>query len=186
MGFSLPENWDLRHVCTHESCGTIFDDDHRVVQHALTPLCSGHIFRLRVMNVLHPEPLEFPENSSEKNTGEACRLYKVKPPSLNADLFELLLGKTDLSIALQVSLVRGWREGFMLGSSLPNKDHFVRTYVRNPDQEQTLRSAMMEEKKLGRLHGPVSEPYYDGRWFLIAGCLPTLLFQLQHKKVRGG
>ena len=84
-----------------------------------------------------------------KKTGEASRHYKVKPPSLNADLFEQLLGKTNLSIALQASLVRGWREGFMLSSSLPNKNHFVRTYVRNPDQEQTLRSAMMEEKKLG-------------------------------------
>lgn len=171
-GFSCPRNCDLWHVCAHTSCGTIFDDDHRVIQHAPTPLCRDHIFRLQGMNALHPGPLEFPENSSERNTEEACRLYKVKPPSLNADLFELLLGKTDLSIALQVSLVRGWREGFMLGSNLPNKDHFVRTYVRNPDQRETLKKAMMEEKELGRLHGPVSEPYYDGRWFFNSWVSP--------------
>ena len=40
----------------------------------------------------------------------------------------------------------------------------------------------MEKKKLGRHHGPVSEPYYDGAGFLIAACLPILLFQGQHWK----
>ena len=53
----------------------------------------------------------------------------------------------------------------MLGSELPKEDHFVRSYDKGPEQDAALRKAMMKEKELGRLHGPVSSPYYDGRWF---------------------
>ena len=52
----------------------------------------------------------------------------------------------------------------MLGSELPKEDHFVKNYAKSPKQDTALRKAMME-KELGRLHGPVSSPYYDGRWF---------------------
>ena len=108
-------NWGFRcsnicyawHVCSHMLCRTVFDDDHRATQHAPTPLCADHIFRLQGMNVLCPDPPKYPENSSVEDTYEACQLYNVKPPSLNADLFETLLEKTDLPADLQASLVRG-------------------------------------------------------------------------------
>ena len=59
------------------------------------------------MNVLCPDLPKFPDNSSVEDIYEACQLYSVKPPSLNADLFETLLKKTDLAADLQASLVRG-------------------------------------------------------------------------------
>ena len=89
----------------------------------------------------------------------------MKPPGLNADLFERLLTKTDMHVDLQASLVRGWREGFALGSELPETDHFSKSSTKSPEQTAALREAMLKERKLGRLHGPISSPYYDDRWF---------------------
>ena len=103
---------NLWHVCYHEHCRTIFNDDHRLIQHAPTSICRGHSRRLQGMNILHPKPLSFPEQSSEQDTQEACQTYNVKPPSLNADLFEELLRKTSVPAVLTASLVRAWREGF--------------------------------------------------------------------------
>ena len=59
------------------------------------------------MNERHPVPLSFPEPSSVKDTLEACKKYKVKPPSLNADLLETLLKGTTIGYDLQASIVRG-------------------------------------------------------------------------------
>ena len=112
--------------------------------------------------MLYPTPLHFPENSSEEDTLEACQRFKVKPTDLNANLFERLLRKTDINTDLQESLVRGWREGFSLGSELPKMDHFSKSFTKLPEQRTALKEAMLKEK-LGRLHGPVDSPYYDDR-----------------------
>ena len=115
--------------------------------------------------MLYPTPLSFPQNSSNEDTQEACQRFKVKPPDLNANRFEKLLRKTCINTDLQASLVRGWREGFRLGSKLPRVNHFSKSSTKLPEQRTALKEAMEKEKKLGRLHGPVTSPYYDKRWF---------------------
>ena len=135
------------------------------------------------MNLLHPTPLQFPENSSEEDTKEACQRFKVRPSELNADLFEHLLGATDISANLQASLVRGWREGFILGSELPKLDHFSKSFTKLPEQKTALREAMLREKRLGRLHGPITSPYYDERWF--SNCWVSPHFVIPKKTPKG-
>ena len=36
---------------------------------------------------------------------------------------------------------------------------------RQLEQSEVLRKDLEKEKRLGRLDGPIHEPYYDGRWF---------------------
>ena len=59
------------------------------------------------MNKLHPAPIPINLDSSQADTAEACARYNIKPPHLNADLFEKLLQKTDINENLQESLVKG-------------------------------------------------------------------------------
>ena len=37
-----PEKCDYWHTCCHELCLTVFNDDHRVIQHAPRSLCTDH------------------------------------------------------------------------------------------------------------------------------------------------
>ena len=118
------------------------------------------------MNELHPVPLTFPPASSQADTLEACKKYKVKPPSLNADFLEETLKKTTIDPDVQASIVRGWREGFDLGSHLPAENHFAKdAKYRTEAQNNTLMKNLEEEKVAGIMHGPMTEPYVDGRWF---------------------
>ena len=121
--------------------------------------------KLLGMNTLHPEPVRFPVSSSVANTLEACDIYDIKPPSLNSELFDELLKQTNMAPDLRDSLVRGWREGYDLGSDLPNEDHFVKESVLGCEEVKALAKELYREKKLKRLHGPVPEPYKDNRWF---------------------
>ena len=70
------------------------------------------------MNKMHPTPLRFHEESSAEDTLLACVRYNVKPTTLNWQLFQVLLETTDMPIDLSTSLVRGWREGLDLGSTI--------------------------------------------------------------------
>ena len=116
------------------------------------------------MNGKHPEPLTFPAASSRKDTQEACRRYKVKPPTLNADFLETLLKKTQIEPDLQASIIRGWREGFDLGSHLPQQNHFAAdSKFRSEEQNSYLKKGLEKEKAQGRIHGPIKKPYHDGR-----------------------
>ena len=80
--------------------------------------------------------------SSQANTMEACDRYNVKAPHLNADLYENLLSKTDINKELQKSLVRGWREGFDLGSELPEEDHIVGSPVVQSEHREVLKASL--------------------------------------------
>ena len=71
----------------------------------------------------------------------------IKPPSLNADLFEELLKTTDINEELQQSLVRGWREGLDLGADLPNEDQIVEEIVLTSAQRRTLSDSLQAEVK---------------------------------------
>ena len=165
-GFACSHLCSQWHCCSNELCRSIFDDNHRAIQHGPRSRCYGHDVRLLGMNILDPTPLSFPETSSVEDTQNGCRRYKVRPPSLNASLFRDLLKGTALNPDLQASLVRGWKEGFMLGSHLPPSNHFVPEALNRPlEQTEVLRKGLEKEKKLGRLHGPIMEPYYDNRWF---------------------
>ena len=51
-------------------------------------------------------------------------------------------------------------------SHLPTLNHFVPEALNRPlEQTEVLRKGLEKEKNLGRLHGPITEPYNDGRWF---------------------
>ena len=135
-GFACSHLCSQWHCCSNELCRSIFDDNHRAIQHGPRSRCYGHDVRLLGMNILDPTPLSFPETSSVEDTQNGCRRYKVRPPSLNASLFRDLLKGTALNPYLQASLVRGWKEGFMLGSHLPPSNHFVPEALNRP-LEQT-------------------------------------------------
>ena len=96
---------------------------------------------------------------------EACERYNVKSPHLNANLFEDLLSRTDINKELQKSLVRGWREGFDLGSELPEEDHIVRSPIVDDEHLGVLKASIEQELKLRRLCGPFDQPIRDDRWF---------------------
>ena len=96
---------------------------------------------------------------------EACDRYNVKAPHLNADLYENLLSKTDINKELQKSLVRGWREGFDLGSELPEEDHIVGSPVVQSEHREVLKSSIEKELMLRRLCGPFDQPIRDDKWF---------------------
>ena len=151
------------HICSHPTCLTVFDDTHKEIQHAAPSLFLGHSSRLKGMMVLHPKPLRFPESASIADTVEACQRYNVKLPSLNASVFEKLLSKTMIDNEVQASLVKGWRVGFDLGCAIPAENHFVKESIIADDQSEALARALIKERDLDRLHGPIDEPYYDGR-----------------------
>ena len=127
--------------------------------------CLGHIKRLEGINAAFPEPVPLDPRASKEDTLDACKQYKVKPPSLNADLCRSLLADSDMAQPLQDSLVLGWEAGFDLGSELDDIDHFVSPYVLEKDQEETLKAGLLAEVKLGRMVGPLMTPISDGRWF---------------------
>ena len=114
------------------------------------------------MNKTHPAPLSFHNNASEEDTREACRLYGIKPPSLNADLFEELLRTTDINEELQQSLVRDRREGLDLGADLPNEDQIVEEIELTNAQQRTLSDSLQAEVKKKRLKGPLRQPTTGG------------------------
>ena len=127
LGFEcIPRSCDKWHVCCFESCRTSFHTEHRAIQHSPQPDCAPHAERLLGMNLLFPQALNLDDRSTVADTLEACSKYGIKPPSLNADRFEELLRKTDIDEDLQASLVRGWREGFNLGSKLIIENHFAK------------------------------------------------------------
>ena len=117
------------------------------------------------MNVLFPEPLKFDERFSVADTLAACEKFDIKPPSLNANRLEPLLLKTEINDELQASIVRGWREGFDLGSKLPDEDHFSAAPRIDETREEVLRAGLEAETKLKRLHGSLDGPIIDDRWF---------------------
>ena len=172
-GFRCNRTCNKWHVCSHEFCRTSFDVNHRAVQHVPIAPCHTHAGRLAGINALHPKPLTFPANSSVEDTAEACARYGVKPPFLNADLYEALLEKTSINKELQSSLVRGWREGFDLGSELPPTNHFVSGLgMVTDEQELAISRELQKEKTLGRMIGPLTQPHIDGRWFNNYWVLP--------------
>ena len=115
------------------------------------------------MNIIHPEPLSFDSRSSVKDTRAACKTYGVKPPELNCNLFEELLEKTSIPTEMQMSLIRGWREGFNLGSELPNEDHLANPPILDETQREVLRKGLESEVRKGRMIGPLSKPLADGK-----------------------
>ena len=117
------------------------------------------------MNKLHPTPLRFHEKSSPEDTLKACKQYGVKPPPLNWRIFKALLEVTEMSSALQSSLVRGWREGLDLGSEIPRIDHLVDSPAMEEQQLEVLRSSLKKETSKKRLCGPFQTPIRDGVWF---------------------
>ena len=127
--------------------------------------CLGHVTRLKGINAAFPEPIPLDPRSSRGNTLEACKRYKVKPPSLNADLCRSLLAKSDIAQPLQDSLVLGWEAGFDLGSELDDTDHFTSPSAFAQDQEEALKAGLLAEVKLGRMVGPLKTPISDGLWF---------------------
>ena len=149
------------HACSWSECASLFHTDHRAIQHTPTTTCLGQISRLEGINSAFPEPIPLDPRSSKENTLEACRRYNVKPPSLNADLCRSLLAKTDISIPLQDSLVRGWEAGFDLGSKLDDIDHYAPSSVLAQNQENALRSGLLAEVELGRMVGPLKSPLSD-------------------------
>ena len=132
------------------------------------------------MNTLHPDPITFHEDSSEKGTLEACAKYNVQPPPLNADLFELLLHKTSINQALQKSLIRGWREGLELGSNIPQIDHLVESQNMEGEQLEVLRKTLKKEIDHKRLVGTLESHFAMAGGSRILGYHPTLLFQERH------
>ena len=62
-------------------------------------------------------------------------------------------------------MVRGWREGFNLGSEIPNIDHMVKESHRTETEKEIIGKSLAKEKDLGRIHGPIDFPYRDGKWF---------------------
>ena len=160
------------HICSHDNCRTKDDVDHRAIQHPPPSRCHGQERRLQGMNKEYPKPLAFDPRSSDNDTRDACEKYKIKKSNLNADLFEVLLRRTDINPALQASLVRGWREGLNLGSKLPETDHLVECPRMQKEQKDVLRSSIEKEAKLGRLSGPWAKPLKDGRWFKNAWVSP--------------
>ena len=163
------------HICSHGNCRTNDDVDHRAIQHPPSSRCHGQERRLLGMNKVYPQPLAFDPRSSVNDTNEACKKYKIRESALNTPLFEVLLRKTDINPALQISLVRGWKEGFNLGSKLPDTDHLVERPNMAKEQTNVLRSSIEKEVKLGRLSGPWAKPLQDGRWFKNAWVSPYLV-----------
>ena len=98
-----------------------------------------------------------------QDTSAACKAYNVKPPSLNSALFEKLLEETNIDREVQKSLVRGWREGFDLGSELPKDDHMAKAPKLNKAQEDVLRKNLEKEVQKGRMIGPLSKPLADDK-----------------------
>ena len=120
------------------------------------------------MNILHPEALQFHPDSSPSDTLNACTKYNIKPPHLNADLFATWLKKTNMNVQLQKDLVRGWREGFILGSNILNENHIVGCPPMDEHQETVLENSIKKESELRRLGGPYKKPIEDGRRFTNA------------------
>ena len=160
------------HVCSREECRHSPTSSHRAIQHPPESLCKGHRDQLQGMNKLHPTPLSFHDSSSVEDTNEACRVYGVKPPSLNANLLETLLKDTEMTVELQQSLVRGWREGLDLGAELPNEDQIVEEIALTSTQRLTLKKSLQAEVDKKRLIGPLQQPIRDGRWFSNAWVSP--------------
>ena len=160
------------HICSADFCDDASRNHHRAVQHPPEPLCNGHTKQLLGMNRLYLEPLRFHPDSSVEDTNEACRIYEVKEPSLNAVLFEELLQETDIEAKLQASLVRGWKEGLDLGSDLPEEDHLVGSPTLNLEKLTILEASLEKEKRKRRLKGPFKNPIRDDRWFKQAWVSP--------------
>ena len=148
------------------------NSSHRAIQHPPEPHCEGHRYRSQGMNKLYPAPLSFHKDSSLEDTKEARRVYGIKPPSLNADLFEALLKTTDINKEQQLSLVRGWREGLDLGAELSNEDQFTEEIALTSAQRRTLANSLQAEVDKRRLKGPLQRPIRDGRWFVNAWVSP--------------
>ena len=51
----------------------------------------------------------------------------------------------------------------MLGIAIPAENHFVKESIIADDQSEALAGAFIKERDLGRLHGPIDVPHYDGR-----------------------
>ena len=108
LGFSCnPAHCSFDHACLWSSCASLFHVDHRAIQHTPAFTCLGHINRLQGINAVFPKAKLLNDRSSKEDTLEACKKFKVKPPSLNAVLFRNLLTKTEIDATLQESLVRG-------------------------------------------------------------------------------
>ena len=173
-------------MCSAEGCSEESRATHRAVQHPPDSPCSSHRRQLLGMNKLYPDPLKFHQCSSQEDTEEACRKYKVKPPSLNAALFERLLRETEINAQLQETLVRGWREGLDLGSKLPREDHFVGSPIMNEEKTAILETSLLREKEKGRLKGPFKQPIRDGKWFKEAWVSPYFIIpKSKHPEAAG-
>ena len=156
------------HICSHDDCRELTDTTHRALQHRPIALCLGHSGKGIGMNKMHPTPLRFHKDSSAEDTLLACKRYNVKPPTLNWQLLQVLLEATEMPIDLRTSLVRGWREGLDLGSTIPDVDHLVDSPTMEEEQLKVLRYSLKEETERRRLCGPLSTPIRDGRWFTNA------------------
>ena len=174
---------NLSHTCSDDECRQMADSTHRAIQHRPKATCEGQNERMKGMNYLHPEPLLFHPKSSPDDTREACEKYGVRQPSLNAKLFQELLRKTNIPVALQDSLVRGWKEGLDLGAELPHKDHFVEEPSLTEDQLKVLQVSLNKECEEKKLIGPLAQPIRDGRWFLRAWVSPY--FVIPRKQIPG-
>ena len=128
-----------------------------------TTTCLGHVTKLEGINAAFPEAIPLDARSSKSDTLEACRRYKVKPPSLNADLCRSLLAKTDISEPLQNSVVQGWEAGFDLGSELEDTNHFAPSWTFAQEQVEVLRAGLLAEVKLGRMVDPLNTAIKDER-----------------------
>ena len=166
MGLHCDETFcQFYHACCFISCRTIFHRSHRAIQHTGVSRCSKWIDSLEGMNIVHPIPLVYDSRSSEEDTLEACKKYNVKPPSLNAELFDSLLKKTYIDENTRDSLVRGWREGFDLGSNLPLENNMVKSPKLDETQKTVLRDGLETEVRLKRMIGPLDKPIKDEKWF---------------------
>ena len=155
------------HACCFDTCRTLFQPhtSHRAIQHTAPSQCTNWLDSFEGMNVVHPEPLSFDSRSTVVDTRAACQTYGVKLPELNSTLFEELLERTTITAEMQKSLVRGWREGFDLGSDLPNEDHLAKPPILDETQQAVLREGLESEVRQGRMIGPLSKPLADGKWF---------------------
>ena len=166
LGFACKaESCAYIHCCSFKNCRTLFHTSHRAIQHTPDPRCGKYLASLAGMNILYPDALQFDDRSSVEDTIAACEEYDIKPPSLNADRLEALLQKTEINKELQASIVRGWREGFDIGSKLDDINHFAAAPRVDEIQEEVLRTGLEAETKLKRMHGPLDKPLSDGRWF---------------------
>ena len=166
MGLHCDETFcQFYHACCFISCRTIFHRSHRAIQHTGVSRCSKWIDSLEGRNIVHPIPLVYDSRSSEEDTLEAGKKYNVKPPSLNAELFDSLLKKTYIDENTRDRLVRGWREGFDLGSNLPVENNMVKSPKLDETQKTVLRDGLETEVRLKRMIGPLDKPTKEEKWF---------------------